>query len=91
MKVKLFTILKQLAGTGELEVALEDGDTVGKVLTRLAADYPALRQHLFDRDGKVEGYINIFVNGRSIRFLDGLDTRLSEDDVLALFPPVAGG
>jgi len=91
MKVKLFTILKQLAGTGELEVALEDGDTVGKVLTRLVANYPALRQHLFDRDGKVESYINIFVNGRSIRFLDGLDTRLSEDDVLALFPPVAGG
>jgi len=91
MKVKLFTILRQLVSAGEIEVALEDGDTVGGVLTRLAAEYPALGKHIFDRDGKLEGYINVFVNGRSISFLDGLDTRLNEDDELTLFPPVAGG
>lgn len=91
MKAKFFTTLKQLVGVGEIEVVLEDEDTVGSVLARLAAEYPALGEHIFDRDGNLEGYINVFVNGRSIRFLDGLHTRLSEDDVLALFPPVAGG
>lgn len=91
MKVKLFTTLKQLVGTGEIEVGLEGNDTVGSVLARLAADYPALREHIFDEGGNLEGYINVFVNGRSIRFLDDLHTRLHEDDVLAIFPPVAGG
>ena len=70
---------------------LEVGDTVGSALARLVADYPALGQHIFDDDGNLEAYINVFVNGRSMRFLDGLNTSLSEDDVLAIFPPVAGG
>ena len=91
MKVKLFATLKQLVGAKEIEVGLEGGDTVGSVIARLVADYPALGQHIFDDEGNLEGYINVFVNRRSIRFLDGLNTSLSEDDVLAIFPPVAGG
>jgi molybdopterin synthase sulfur carrier subunit len=91
MKVKLFTILRQLVGEKEIEVDLRVGDTVGSVLTKLVADYPVLGERIFDEDGNLEGFINVFVNGRSIRFLDGLDTSLSEDDVLAIFPPVAGG
>ena len=91
MKVKLFTTLKQLVGMGEIEVDLEGNNTVGSVLARLVADYPALGEHIFDDDGNLEGYINLFVNRRSIRFLDGLNTRLNEDDMLAIFPPVAGG
>ena len=91
MKVKLFATLRQLVGAKEIEVGLEVGDTVGSVLARLVADYPAVGEHIFDDNGNLEGYINVFVNGRSMRFLDGLNTSLSEDDVLAIFPPVAGG
>jgi molybdopterin synthase sulfur carrier subunit len=91
MKVKLFATLRQLVGAKEIEVGLEVGDTVGSVLTRLVADYPVLRGHILDDEGNLEAYINVFVNGRSMRFLDSLNTSLSEDDVLAIFPPVAGG
>jgi len=91
MKVKVFATLRQLVGAKEIEVGLEGDDTVGSVVARLAADYPALGEHIFDDQGNLGGYINVFVNGRSIRFLEGLHTRLSEDDVLAIFPPVAGG
>ena len=91
MKVKLFATLRQLVGAKEIEVELEVGGTVGSVIARLVADYPALGQHILDDDGNLEAYINVFVNGRSMRFLDGLNTSLSEDDVLAIFPPVAGG
>ena len=91
MKVKIFATLRQLVGAKEIEVGLEVGDTVGSVVARLVADYPALGQHILDDEGNLEAYINVFVNGRSIRFLDGLDTSLSEEDVLAIFPPVAGG
>ncbi len=91
MKVKIFATLRQLVGAKEIEVGLEDGDTVGSVIARLVADYPALGEHILDDEGNLEAYINVFVNGRSTRFLDGLDTSLIEDDVLAIFPPVAGG
>ena len=91
MKVKVFATLRQLVGEKEVEVGLEGSDTVGEVIARLVADYPALKGHILDDEGNLEGYINVFVNRRSMRSLDGLDTRLSEDDVLAIFPPVAGG
>ena len=91
MKVKIFATLRQLVGAKEIEVGLEDGDTVGSVIARLVADYPALGEHILDDEGNLEAYINVFVNRRSMRFLDGLNTSLSEDDVLAIFPPVAGG
>ena len=91
MKVKVFATLRQLVGEQEIEMSLEGGDTVGSVVTRLVANYPVLGEHILDDEGKLEGYINVFVNRRSMRFLDGLNTSLSEDDVLAIFPPVAGG
>ena len=91
MKVKIFATLRQLVGAKEIEVGLEGGDTVGSVVTRLVADYPALGEHILDDGGNLEAYINVFVNGRSMRFLDGLNTSLGEGDVLAIFPPVAGG
>jgi len=91
MKVKVFATLRQLIGAKEIEVSLEVGDTVGSVIARLVADHPVLGEHILDDEGNLEGYINVFVNRRSMRFLDGLNTNLSEDDVLAMFPPVAGG
>jgi len=91
MKVKLFTTLRQLVGVKEIEVGLEGGDTAGSVLDRLVADYPAVGEHILDDKGNLKAYINVFVNGRSMRFLDGLNTGLSEGDVLAIFPSVAGG
>ena len=91
MKVKIFATLRQIVGAKEIEVGLEVGDTVGSVVARLVTDYPALGEHILDKDGNLEAYINVFVNGRSIRLLDGLNTSLNEGDVLAIFPPVAGG
>ncbi len=91
MKVKLFATLRQLVGVKEIAVNLEVGDTVGSVLDKLVAYHPALGEHILDKEGNLEAYINVFVSGRSMRFLDGLDTSLSESDVLAIFPPVAGG
>jgi molybdopterin synthase sulfur carrier subunit len=61
------------------------------VLQRLAADYPALAGKLWDSAGSWTGFVTVLLNGRSVEYLQGLDTAVANDDSLALFPPVGGG
>ena len=91
MRVRIFATLRLLVGAKEVEVNVEAGDTVRNMLQKLTAEYPALRKRVLDDDGNLQSSINVFVNGRSIKFLDGLNSTIQEGDRLALFPPVGGG
>ena len=86
-RVNLYATLRDL--TGEKSVIVE-GTTVREALLNLAQRWPALAEELLEGGGIRDGY-SIFVNGRDVRYLEGLDTPLLKDDVLDLFPPVAGG
>lgn len=91
MKVRVFGTLRTVIGEKELEVSLDQRDTVGALLDRVTATYPELKEEL-GGEGKIPSTgVNVLVNGRSIQFLDGLDTALQDDDRLALFPPLGGG
>ena len=74
---------------GQTRVAAE-GATVGAVLADVVARYPALRAKLYDGD-TLRHYINILVNDEDVRYLDDLDTAVSDGVVVALIPAVAGG
>jgi molybdopterin synthase sulfur carrier subunit len=91
MRVRIFATLRQLVGAKEVEVDVEGGDTVRNVLEKLTVAYPALGERVLDEDGNVQSSIHVLVNGRSINFLDGLNTAIEHDDRLALFPAVGGG
>jgi molybdopterin synthase sulfur carrier subunit len=91
MKVRLFATLRQVAGTKEVEVDLEAGETVGHALERLVELHPNLKDQIFDETGDLQRSIIILLKGRNIRLEEGLETVLGEDDYLAIFPPVAGG
>ena len=91
MRVKIFATLRQLMGEKDLEVRVDAGDTVRNVLEKLVVEYPAIKEHVLDDDSNLQGSIIVFINGRRIEFLDGLDSTVQESDQLALFPPVAGG
>lgn len=91
MRVKIFATLRQLVGEKEVEVRVDVGDTVGNVLEKLTAEYPALRQHILDDEGNLQRFIIVLVNGRSVKFLDGLKSPIRESDQLALFPLLGGG
>lgn len=91
MKVRLFATLRQVAGTKEVEVDLEAGETVGHALERLVELHPNLKERIFDERGDLQRSIIILLKGRNIRLEEGLDTILEEGDYLAIFPPVAGG
>lgn len=81
-------IRKHTAGARSVEAA---GGTVAVLLDNLEEQYPGIKGQLFTEDGKLHRFVNIYINDEDIRFLDNLDTEVSEGDVVSILPAVAGG
>ena len=87
--VKIPPVLRAQTG-GESLVTAEGGD-VGEVLRGLAAAHPGTEKQLFDSDGQLNRYVNIYPNDEDVRVLDGLGTSVSESDTIVILPAMAGG
>jgi MoaD family protein len=87
--VKIPTQLRAAAG-GEAETVVE-GATVQEVLEGLFAQFEELRSRISDDDGSLRRFVNVYVSGEDIRFLDGLATPVSDGAELTILPAVAGG
>lgn len=74
---------------GQKSVQLESAN-VGELLASLEDSYPGIGNQLLEQ-GELRRFVNIFLNDEDIRFLDGLETLLSDGDVLAILPALAGG
>ena len=68
-----------------------DGETIGDVLDGLVATYPSLKDQLFTEDGELNRFVNVYVNGQDVRYLDGTATPVAERDEVRLLPAMAGG
>ncbi len=88
VRVKLLGILYEVTGWYQRDYELEEGATVGKLLEKLLKEYPRLSEYLEEEEGVAP---TILVNGRSIDFLEGLNTRLRDGDTVAIIPPAGGG
>ena len=87
--VKIPTVLRpQVGGNKEVELA---GATVGEVVDALTAAYPSLRSQLLTTEGDLNRFVNVYVNGQDVRYLDGLATAVAERDEVRLLPAMAGG
>ena len=87
--VKLPTQLRAAAG-GAAE-ASADGATVGEVLDALYAQHGGLRERIAGDDGELRRFVNVYLKGEDIRFLDGLETPVADGDEVTILPAVAGG
>ncbi len=65
--------------------------TAGELIDKIVEEYPTVRFHLVDSEGKLRKHFNIFVNGTHIRDLNGLETPLREQDKVILMASAAGG
>jgi molybdopterin converting factor small subunit len=89
VKVMIPTPLRQYAGKQEA-VELE-AKTVGEALAGLTSHYADLRRHLFNDEGKIRSFVNIYLNDEDIRYLSKEQTPLNDNDVLSIVPSIAGG
>ena len=75
---------------GQAELTIQ-GSTVSQALDDLISRYPALKQHLFNGQGELRPFVNLFLNTEDVRHLDGQETSLKEEDRLMIIPSIAGG
>ena len=75
-------------GSPEVEAA---GDNVGDVLRALIDAHPDTSAQLFDAEGELNRYVNVYLNDEDVRVLDGLDTAVGAGDTLVILPAMAGG
>ena len=90
--VRLYgTLRPRVGGEGVVDVPWSPGDTIADVIRELLRRKPGLQGHILDGEGQLLPYVNVFLNGRDIRHLNGLESRVDRDTELFIFPPVAGG
>jgi adenylyltransferase/sulfurtransferase len=75
---------------GQSEVTVK-GKTVAEVMNNLTSLYPSLRPHLFNGEGQLRAFVNLYLNEDNIKDLQGVETPLQENDRLMLIPSIAGG
>lgn len=89
VRVEIPTALRGFAGNQDaVELA---GETVGDLLRELSSAYPQMKKHVFDDQGKLRNFVNVYVNDDDIKHLDKEQTRVSAKDVISIIPSVAGG
>jgi MoaD family protein len=95
ISVRFFTILREVTGKKEEKLQFPEGIkvTVNSVLKRLAESYGKRFADYVYASGtsQVKGFLQFLINGKSTITLNGLETTLEDEDVLAIIPPVGGG
>jgi sulfur-carrier protein len=78
----------QVGGQKQVEVV---GETVGQVLDSLLEQFPSLREQLLTPEGTLNRFVNVYVNGRDVRYEQELATAVGGADTVVLLPAMAGG
>ncbi len=89
VKVRIPSPLRKLTkGQGEVQAGARN---ISDLIEKLEKDYPGLKERIYDTDGNLRRFINIYLNDEDIRFLKGNDTPLKDGDEVSIIPAIAGG
>jgi len=87
--VRIPTPLRRMTnGQDKLEM---DASTLSVMIDSLEASYPGFKERLIDENGDLRYFVNIYLNGEDVRFLQGLETSTNSGDEISIVPAVAGG
>ena len=75
---------------GEAKVEVES-TVLGELVEKLNSQYPGFKDRLVDEEGELRYFVNIYLNGEDVRFMDGLKTATNDGDEISIVPAVAGG
>jgi molybdopterin synthase sulfur carrier subunit len=89
VEVRLPTILRQHAG-GQASVKA-NGETLQDVFEDLVRQFPGLAGQVVTEEGALHKFVNVYVNDDDVRYLDKLNTKVTDSDVVSILPAVAGG
>lgn len=87
--VKIPTPLRAL--TLNRDTVAAEADTLQALVASLEQEFPGMRERLCDDTGELRRFVNVYVNGEDVRFLQGLGTTLAAGDEVSMVPAVAGG
>jgi len=89
VKVLIPTPLRKL--TADEETVQAEADSIATLMQALDARHPGIGGRLLDDQGNLRRFVNLYVNGEDVRFLQGKDTALKEGDEVSIVPAIAGG
>ena len=89
VEVRIPTPLRRITN-GE-DKASAEGDNLSQVIESLESRYPGIKERLCDEAGDLRQFVNIYINGEDVRFLEGLNTSTKTGDEISIVPAVAGG
>ena len=87
--VRIPTPLRRMTN-GKDMVEVESAN-LGDLVEKLNGEYPGFKDRLVDEEGELRYFVNIYLNGEDVRFMDGLNTSTSSGDEISIVPAVAGG
>jgi molybdopterin converting factor small subunit len=77
--------------TGKQDAVEVDGATIGELLANLTTKYAGLKPHLYNEQGKLRSFVNVYLNDEDIRYLEKEKTAVKAGDTISIIPSVAGG
>ena len=87
--VRIPTPLRKVTN-GEDKASVDAG-TMVEVVKSLEVQFPGLKARICDDDGELRSFVNVYINGEDVRFLDGMNSSVSSGDEVSIVPAVAGG
>ena len=87
--VRIPTPLRRMTN-GKDKVEVESAN-LGDLVEKLNGEFPGFKDRLVDEEGELRYFVNIYLNGEDVRFIDGLNTSTSSGDEISIVPAVAGG
>lgn len=91
MQLRFYAMLRQIVGGKTVDFDLSPGATASTLLGAVTERFPEMARYVWDERGGLAEHIRVFVDGREIRHLQGLDTPIPPGAELDIFPPSAGG